>query len=754
MILRRWLPALLSLLVALTGLGALGATAPASAAAGRAGHAGRRGGPALLPRADTRLIGGHRHGRAAVRALGAHLDDAAARNGMSTARLRTLLETDHTTWVDPAGRVYFKEAPVPAAVTAAATAAPQPAAATVSNVFALHSRPTSAHTIYLNFVGMYVGGTSWNSSALPDGNYPGFSLDGDYSSFSSTERGAIQEIWERVAAAYAPFDVDVTTEPPASSDAFLRSTPTDPTYGTQVLISSSSSTATAVCGGSCAGVAYIGTFAQDSTGTYQPAWVFPSGAGGSITYIAQSVEHEVGHTFGLVHDGIVVNGTFDNYYAGNGLWGPIMGGGSAEAIYQFSKGDYAGAQTEGTQSDQLNRSIANNDDLAVIAESAPLLPDDAGNTLATAAGLGAAASYARTGLISTASDVDVYAIDRSCSGTFSASATPTVQNAPLDIGLTLRNASGAVVASADPTSSSNNDPMEPLSSGMDASLSQSLPSGTYYLSIDGVGNAGSQGYTDYGSIGAYQLTASGCAGTTTGGTGTSVTTTGTTTGTTSTSTAGGTGTGSPGSTGSTGNTFTPAPPQLAVRADRLHRRITARWSDSDTAPSGTALTSWQVRLENTGTGTAVTRTVRPGTLRQTFARVATGDYVVTVQSRYSDGSGERASRSVAMPAAVRASAPHRVHAHGGRRGGRRTARATWRTPVTTGSYPVTGYQVEVLRLNGTDAATPVLLRTLRGTAHAATVRVARRVGYRFRVRAITAAGPSVWSSLTRAIRVR
>ena len=41
----------------------------------------------------------------------------------------------------------------------------------------------------------------------------------------------------------------------------------------------------------------------------------------------------------------------------------------------------------------------------------------------------------------------------------------------------------------------------------------SLPSGQYYVRIDGVGRGtATTGYTDYGSIGAYTLNVSGCAG--------------------------------------------------------------------------------------------------------------------------------------------------------------------------------------------------------------------------------------------------
>ena len=43
-----------------------------------------------------------------------------------------------------------------------------------------------------------------------------YDLDGDYTTFSDEEQTRIQRIWARVAEDYAPFDVDVTTEQPAT----------------------------------------------------------------------------------------------------------------------------------------------------------------------------------------------------------------------------------------------------------------------------------------------------------------------------------------------------------------------------------------------------------------------------------------------------------------------------------------------------------------------------------------------------------
>ena len=53
---------------------------------------------------------------------------------------------------------------------------------------------------------------------VPNGSHPAMDLAGNGASFTDTELLQIQDIYQRVAEDYAPFDVDVTTEePPAAS---------------------------------------------------------------------------------------------------------------------------------------------------------------------------------------------------------------------------------------------------------------------------------------------------------------------------------------------------------------------------------------------------------------------------------------------------------------------------------------------------------------------------------------------------------
>ena len=435
------------------------------------------------------------HGQAAVSALGDDLALAAARNGMTSSRLTSLLASDATAWLNSAGQLYYVEPASPRTdVTAGGSATSTVAASTpypLDQTFALHSQPGSTRTIYLDFDGQTVSGSIWNdNSSLPAGFYPGWSTDGDASTFDDAERSAIQSIWQRVSEDYASFDVDVTTADPGS-DGLTRSNASDDTFGTRALFSPSDAARTAVCGGSCGGVAYVGTF--DSTSTtpdyVQPAWIFPQGLGpNSAKFMAEAASHEVGHTLGLAHDGTSTKG----YYTGQGSWAPIMGVGYGEPITQWSRGEYADANNQ-------------QDDFAVMsANGLSLRSDEAGGTTGSATALTGAST---SGFVTSAQDVDVYAVNRACSTAFTAAAVPAPTSPNLDIGLTLLDATGAELEHADPASGGSGD----VATGLSAAIGSHAGPGAFYLVVDGVGSGdpATNGYSDYGSVGQYTLSISG-----------------------------------------------------------------------------------------------------------------------------------------------------------------------------------------------------------------------------------------------------
>lgn len=377
--------------------------------------------------------------------------------------------------------------PAPGTVNAqVVTVAPFP----LEQTFSLHSTKGADRVIYLDFNGETYTDTWWNDEANTPIVGPAYDTDGNPSAFSDTERANIQEIWMRVSEDYAPFAIDVTTEDPGYA-AINRSGSGDTKFGTRALISDPAGWREG-CG--CAGVAYIGTY--DMTSSHdkaQPAFVLYK-AVYNVRSIAEVISHEVGHNLNLDHDGTGSTG----YYSGasGSPWAPIMGTGYSRPVTQFSKGEYSGANNT-------------EDDLALMAAAgAPPVVDDVGNTTAGAEALGV--DNAAAGLIGTAADVDVFSFS-TAGGEVTVNAAPAPVGPNLDVKLELLNAGGDLLASADPPVAVVN---SALASGLDASFTQTLAPGNYFLRVQGVGwgNPATTGYSDYGSLGRYTLAATGALG--------------------------------------------------------------------------------------------------------------------------------------------------------------------------------------------------------------------------------------------------
>ncbi|NHA68536.1 hypothetical protein [Phycicoccus flavus] len=427
-------------------------------------------------------------GRASVARLGDRLPAVARENGMSRAQLRAALLADRTLKVDRSLQLaYFDEAadagaPDPAPVAAAAPPTTDP-------VFSLSSLPGAEKTIYLDFDGNTTTGTTWNSAyGVETIENPPYDTDGDPTTFSATELAVVRNAYDVVAEDFAPWNVNVTTADPGT-EALRRSGTGDTRWGVRVVVTSDTF---ASCG--CGGHAYIGAFDDP---TDEPAFVYNSGSRG----VAEAATHEVGHTLLLAHDGTTSG---DAYYRGHGTgetgWGPIMGASYSPSTVQWSQQEYTGANNNDAAANYNNGP----DDVAIISSLTNgngfgLRADDHGDTRATATAL-TGPTVTVSGRISTRTDVDVFSLS-AAAGPVTVSATPPpAPVANLDLALTVRDSSGAVVASADaPTAHA-------------ATLTATLPAGDYTVSVDGVG-AGSPtavpptGYTDYGSLGTYGLTA-------------------------------------------------------------------------------------------------------------------------------------------------------------------------------------------------------------------------------------------------------
>ncbi|WP_317201568.1 PKD domain-containing protein, partial [Janthinobacterium sp.] len=401
-------------------------------------------------------------GQQAIDLLGADLAPVANWYGMTAAALSQLLLSDNSVHLDRKGRIVHIDEGVGdgttaagATATVAATTA-SPAPFPLAQTFTLHSKPDSTRVLFLNFKGQ--------------GSNPAFSLDGAPGTFSDAERLLIQKVWQRVVEDYASFDVDITTEAPAAPKGKT---------GATVLITPQSSSA--------GGYAYLNSFAAFAAGA-APAFCFPNNLSNSEKPIGECVSHEAGHTLGLQHQGTAAN----PYYGGQGDgvtgWAPIMGVGYYKNLTQWSKGEYSGAN--------------NKEDAYAVMLRQGLKPrlDDYGNTITTSFPLvgksaNGLSNLSVAGVIETPTDIDMFSFVAG-SGPLKLSAAGAALGANLDIALQLFDASGKLIASANPVGELN------------ASLSVTLAlPGTYYLSVQGAGNGDplKTGYSKYGSIGQYSI---------------------------------------------------------------------------------------------------------------------------------------------------------------------------------------------------------------------------------------------------------
>ena len=401
-------------------------------------------------------------------ALGARLPQVAAWYGQTEAELRETCCRDKALKMSPQGHLFYA-CPAHVAGTPNRPRLAPARAFPASQTFLLHSLPGSQRTIYLDFNGHTTSGTDWNKYFTKGNSFstPAYDTDGDATRFSDTELAAIQLIWQLVAEDFAPFHVNVTTQDPGI-EALRKRGSSDSIFGVRVCIGGSSMD---WFGDGAGGVALLNSFAWDSD---TPAYVFSAELGGDPKHAADAASHEAGHTLNLNHDG---QGA-EEYYRGHGNWAPIMGVGYDRDVVQWSRGEYASATNK-------------QDDIALIARHCPLLPDRQGDEIITARTL-TGTSLSTSGLIETRSDADLFRFIAGA-GPISLSATPATAGPNLDIVLALYNGVGNLVTTV-------------RGSGMGATLSGTVPQGTYYLAIDGEGSGTpSTGYSDYGSLGQYSL---------------------------------------------------------------------------------------------------------------------------------------------------------------------------------------------------------------------------------------------------------
>jgi hypothetical protein len=366
----------------------------------------------------------------------------------------------------------------------------------ISSPPALNSRPDSEHLIFLDFNGMVVSNTYWNNDlgyAVASWDTRPFSRDADETTFSPLEQQEIEIIWREVAADFEPFDVNVTTVDPGANPYFYHALITSQTDKNGV-----ANPLVGVGGIAILGDPYIKLrdFLVENIRYYSPAWV------NSLSYhsakeIGLICSHELGHNFGLNHDG---TSTLE-YYGGHGgaiSWGPIMGNPYDRSLTTWSRGDYKDA----------NNTIE--DDLDVLTYQFTQLPDEAGGEPVSAVALtpNNMGEVVVEGVITSAADVDVFRVEMPMAGEVALEVYPTTNTAygawgtswrsSLNLQLRVLDEEGGVVVS------------NRVLNRLHGEASVSLAAGTYYIELDGVGSgdplaSSPSGFSDYGSVGKYVL---------------------------------------------------------------------------------------------------------------------------------------------------------------------------------------------------------------------------------------------------------
>jgi len=362
-----------------------------------------------------------------------------------------------------------------------------------ANAFTLHSKPGASNILYLDFDGHDVQNSIWNSgSGKAVHPMRPYSRDTDYYNFSQTEIDIIADSWRQVAEDFAPFDIDVTTEEPASFGSnvghvlFTQKQDADGDY---------------IYNCDCGGVAYVNVWGNPYG---FPGLVFNT----SLRGVAEAASHEFGHNLSLYHDG-VIGGTA--YYTGHGSgfvsWGPIMGVGYYTNVTQWSQGEYLSANNSEDDLHEISIRLGyptdDHEDVLFAAAMPLVIVNDTDVSSLGRVSDPSWATFENKGTIEDRNDIDLFSMNVGA-GTIDLTVTPAHhevfpggnRGSNLDIEVTLLDEFETVLQISNPD-------LE-----IDATINYYVAApGMYYLKVTGVGRGDplADGYTDYASTGQYHI---------------------------------------------------------------------------------------------------------------------------------------------------------------------------------------------------------------------------------------------------------
>ncbi len=347
---------------------------------------------------------------------------------------------------------------VVAAVAALALAArPGPAR---GDVPPLHSLPGAPASIYLNFGG--APAQRWDTYAVPiTPPYAGSADD-------------VRAVWQVVADAFAPFDLDVTTVAPA--DLTQRHTAICVIGGN------------AWAGGGEDGIAKPTGFFNNLFPNV--AWMTPGPTAGDPRYVGRVVVHELGHLFGLAH-----HSTYDaagnktaEYDPGTAGGAPFMGGcnPAVRGLWCRTANDVSAATMQADMS--VIGGPANGFGYRPwtagqsVPAATPLTPAAGGSVSAAGVVEQRTADLSDADAAITAGTHDTYAVPVAAAGTVTFTVTPVGM---LHARLRLLDATGAALADGDAAAT------------MGQTVTATVPAGTVYAEVSSFGG--------YGDVGQYAL---------------------------------------------------------------------------------------------------------------------------------------------------------------------------------------------------------------------------------------------------------